>query len=65
VLRRQLPTVKHWIPSTAVGLAVALSASSVIVDLSGLGAIVFVALAGLAFGALTSRPLSNANELRT
>jgi hypothetical protein len=63
VIRRQMPAVKHWVPSTAIGLAVALSASSLVVDLSGigvasaLGAIAFVALAGLAFGALTSRPL--------
>ena len=66
VLRRQLPGVKHWIPSTAVGLAIALSTSSLAVDLSGLGfssaigAIAFVTLSGIAFGALTSRPLRTA-----
>jgi len=63
VLRRQLPSVKRWIPVTAIGLAIALSASSLAVDLSGMriasamGAIAFVMLSGVAFGALTSRPL--------
>ena len=63
VLRRQLPAVKRWIPATAIGLAIALSASSLAVDLSGMriasamGAIAFVVLSGVAFGALTSRPL--------
>jgi len=63
VIRRQMPELKNWVPSTAVGLAVALSGSSLVVDLSGIGvasamgAIAFVVLAGLAFGALTSRPL--------
>jgi hypothetical protein len=66
VLRRQLPAVKQWVPSTAIGLAIALSASSLAVDLSGLrvptamGAIAFVILSGFAFGALTSRPLRRA-----
>ena len=57
VIRRQMPGVRHWIPWTAIGLAVALSGSSLIADLSGLGPIAFVALAGIAFGAMTSRPL--------
>ena len=63
VLRRQLPEVKRWIPATAVALAIALSASSLAVDLSGMrvatgmGAAVFVVLSGIAFGALTSAPL--------
>lgn len=58
VIRRQLPAVKHWIAFTAIGLAVALSASSVIADLSGTGPIAFVVLAGIMFGAFTSRPLT-------
>ena len=66
VLRRQLPAVRHWVPATAIGLAIALSASSLAVDLSGLrvptamGAIAFVILSGVAFGAFTSRPLRRA-----
>ena len=58
VIRRQLPQVKHWVASTAIGLAVALSASSLIADLSGTGPVAFVVLAGIVFGALTSRPLT-------
>lgn len=66
VLRRQLPEVKRWIPATAIALAIALSASSLAVDLSGMhvatamGAAVFVVLSGIAFGALTSAPLRRA-----
>jgi hypothetical protein len=63
VLRRQVPRVKGWVPATAIALAISLSGSSLAVDLSGLrvasamGAIAFVILSGVAFGALTSWPL--------
>ena len=66
VFRRQRPQIKNWIPATAVGLAVAFSASSLAVDLSGLrfasaaGLILFLLLSGISFGAVTSWPLRRA-----
>jgi hypothetical protein len=66
VFRRQRPQIKNWIPATAVGLAVAFSASSLAVDLSGLrfasaaGLILFLVLSGISFGAVTSWPLRRA-----
>ena len=67
VLRRQTSRVRHWVPASAFGLAIAFAASSLLVDASGLrfaslsGVTTFVLLAGLAFGALTSLPLRNVN----
>jgi hypothetical protein len=66
VLRRQSPKVRRWIPTTAVALALAFSASSLIVDAfasgiaSPVGVITFVLASGLAFGAFTSGPLRRA-----
>jgi hypothetical protein len=66
VFRRQMPRIKHWIPASAIGLAVAFSVSSLAVDLSGLrfasaaGLIVFLLLSGISFGAVTSWPLRHA-----
>jgi len=66
VLRRQRPTIQRWIPTTAFALALAFPASSLIVDAfaggiaSPVGLITFVLASGLAFGALTSRPLRHA-----
>jgi len=66
VLRRQSPRVRRWIPTTAFALALAFSASSLLVDAfaggiaSPVGVITFVLASGLAFGALTSRPLRHA-----
>ena len=66
VLRKQTLRVRHWVPASGVALAIAFSASSLLVDLSGLriasatGVITFVLASGAAFGALTSWPLRNA-----
>jgi hypothetical protein len=66
VLRSQIPEVKWWILSSGVALAVAFSASSLLLDLIGLrfasatGAIAFVLMSGAAFGAITSWPLRHA-----
>ena len=66
VFRLQLPAITHWVPANAIGLAIAFSASSLLIDLSGMpvastaGAITFVLLSGALFGALTSRPLLRA-----
>ena len=66
VLKRQMPAVRYWMPATALCLAAALSASSLIVDLSGMhlatvtGAAAFVMLAGSVFGALTGAALKRA-----
>lgn len=66
VIRRSTLRVKHWIRVTALGLAIAFSASSLIVDAvaggiaSPIGLLSFVLLAGVVFGAITSRPLRRA-----
>jgi hypothetical protein len=66
VFRRQTPRIKNWVPATAVGLAVAFSASSLAVDLSGVpfasagGVILFLLLSGISFGAVTNWPLHRA-----
>ncbi|HEY8131253.1 MAG TPA: hypothetical protein VII12_05130 [Thermoanaerobaculia bacterium] len=66
VLRRQRPTIQRWIPTSAVALALAFPASSLIVDAfaggiaSPVGLITFVLASGLAFGAITSGPLRRA-----
>ena len=66
VIRRQMPRIKNWVPVTAIALATALSASSLVVDLSGVrfaspaGVITFLLLSGITFGALTSWPLRRA-----
>jgi hypothetical protein len=66
VLRVQMPQVRHWVPCTAIALAIAFSGSSILVDLTGTrifsaaGALVFLLGAGAAFGFLTSRPLQRA-----
>ena len=66
VLRRQIPRVKGWAFSSALGLATAFAASSLLVDSVGLrfaslpGVIMFVVVSGAAFGVLTSKPLRSA-----
>ena len=66
VLRIQMPRVKHWVPATAIALAVALSGGSILVDLtatrmfSATGAFIFLLCAGASFGFLTSWPLLRA-----
>ena len=68
VVRRERPRVKNWVTATTAGLAVAFAASSVVVDglLGGMrspaGGLAFVLLAGVVFGALTSRPWRDARE---
>ena len=62
VLRRQSPGIRRWVPTTALALAVAFTASSLLVEVVGgirspVGLITFVIASGLAFGAFTSRPL--------
>jgi len=66
VLRGQDRRVRRWIPTSALGLAVAFAAGSLLVDasLGGIGStaglIVFVVLSGVFFGIATSRPLLKA-----
>ena len=66
VLRIQAPRVRGWVPASGAALALALSAASLLVDLSGLGIasaagfITFVLASGVGFGALTSWPLRRA-----
>jgi hypothetical protein len=66
VLRRDAPRVRHWIPATGFGLAIAFGVSSLLVDASGLriasapGFVAFIIASGIAFGALTAWPLRNA-----
>jgi hypothetical protein len=54
---------KHWVLNSAIALAIAFAASSLLVDASlggiasAAGAIVFVLASGVLFGALTSWPL--------
>jgi hypothetical protein len=66
VVKRQLPVVRHWLAVTTLGLALAFGTSSLIVDLvrlrfaSPAGAIVFLLLSGIGFGAITSWPLRRA-----
>ena len=66
VLRIQMPQVRHWIPASALALAVAFSGSSILVDLTGTrifsaaGALIFLLGAGGLFGFLTSWPLRRA-----
>lgn len=66
VLRSQHPAVRHWVLVSGAALAVAFCLASLIVDASGvpfasvLGRLAFVALSGLMFGGLTSRPLRSA-----
>jgi hypothetical protein len=65
VLRAQSAGIRHWIPASGLGLAVALTASSLLVDASGLrfasaaGGATFVLASGLVFGLLTSWPLAS------
>lgn len=66
VLRSQAPQVRHWIATTAVGLALSFCAGSLFLTAgglhigSGLGAGAFAVISGLSFGAITSRPLQRA-----
>jgi len=68
VLRAQSAGVRHWVVASAVGLAVAFTASSLLVDLSGLrfasapGFVTFILLSGMAFGLLTSWPLRTSSK---
>jgi hypothetical protein len=68
VLRAQAPGVKHWVGTTAIGLAVSFCASSLLLDAvririgSALGAAAFVIASGLMFGLATSRPLQRATD---
>ena len=63
VLRAQLPAVKGWVATTTGALLVAFVASSLLVDLavggfqSARGVAVFIGVAGLIFGRITSQPL--------
>ena len=65
VLRAQSAGVRHWVPASGLGLAVAFTASSLLVDLSGMrfasaaGFATFVLASGIAFGLLTSWPLAS------
>jgi hypothetical protein len=67
VLRRNAPSVKHWIPASAAALALAFAASSLLIDVAGLpiasaaGALTFVLVSGVGFGALTAWPLLRAS----
>src|SRR5262249_45740280 len=62
VLRSQAPRIRHWVATTAIGLAISFSAASMLLTAaglrisSGLGAGAFVGISGLLFGAITSRP---------
>ena len=62
VLRHAMRRMGRWVPASGAALAVALSASSMLVDLTGLriasasGLGAFVLAAGLGFGLLTSWP---------
>jgi hypothetical protein len=62
-LRKRAPRIKRWTVTTGVGLAIAFAGSSLLVDLASLriaslfGVITFVIISGIAFGAITSRPL--------
>lgn len=66
VLRSQAPGVKHWVRTTATGLAISFCVSSLLLDAaairisSGLGVVTFVVASGLVFGLATSRPLQHA-----
>ena len=68
VLRIQMPQVRHWVPVTAIALAVAFSGSSILVDVTGTrifsptGALIFLLGAGASFGFLTSWPLRRATS---
>lgn len=63
VLRIQMPQVKYWVLASGLALAVAFSASSLLVDLAGFriasasGGVMFVLLSGVTFGIMTSWPL--------
>jgi hypothetical protein len=63
VLRVQMPQVKYWVLASGCALAIAFSASSLLVDLAGFriasasGGIMFVLLSGATFGVMTSWPL--------
>ena len=63
VLRSQVPRIEHWVATTAIGLAMAFCAGSLLLNALGLrissgpGVVTFVAVAGLMFGLITSRPL--------
>jgi hypothetical protein len=68
VLRAQAPGVKHWVGTTAIGLAISFCGSSLLLDAaririgSGLGFAAFVVASGVMFGLATSRPLQHATE---
>jgi len=63
VLRLQASHVRHWVATSAAGLAAAFCLSSLVLDSaalrigSGLGLVTFVVASGLMFGLATSRPL--------
>lgn len=66
VLRSQAPRIRHWVATTAIGLAIAFCTGSLLLTAvglrisSGLGVGAFVVVSGLMFGAITSRPLQRA-----
>jgi hypothetical protein len=66
VLRSQAPRIRHWVATTAIGLAISFCAGSLLLTAvglrisSGLGVGAFVVVSGLMFGAITSRPLQRA-----
>lgn len=63
VLKRSGMRVSHWLAACGSGLAIALSVSSLLIDLIGFrigsapGFLLFVLASGLIFGSLTARPL--------
>jgi len=66
VLRAQAPRIRHWVATTAIGLAISFCAGSLLLTAvglrisSGLGVGAFVVVSGMMFGAITSRPLQRA-----
>jgi hypothetical protein len=66
VLRAQAPQIRHWVVTTAIGLAMSFCVGSLLLTAvglrisSGLGVGAFVVVSGLMFGAITSRPLQRA-----
>jgi len=66
VLRSQAPRIKHWVATTAIGLAISFCVGSLLLNAvgirisSGMGVVTFVVVSGLMFGLITSRPLQRA-----
>lgn len=64
VLRKQAPRVKYWIAASAIGMAVAFCASSLLLDVSHVrigslpGVVIFVLASSAMLGLATSLPLT-------